>query len=76
MYNVLQPREDIHRLNVSRKEAGRGLTSIGNYDDATITVFGKCSKKRKERIIATNNSIIVNLNLNNKRKNLKDTNGK
>ena len=36
MHLVLHPRGDIDRLNVSRKEGGRGLTSTKDSIDASI----------------------------------------
>ena len=36
MYKTLHPKDDIDRLNVSRKEGGRGLASIEDGVDASI----------------------------------------
>ena len=36
MHKVLHPRDDVDRLYVSRKEEGRGLTSIEDSVDASI----------------------------------------
>ena len=36
MHLVLHPRDDIDRLNVSRKEGGKGLTSTEDRIDASI----------------------------------------
>ena len=36
MHNALHPRDDVDRLYVSRKEGGKGLTSIENSVDASI----------------------------------------
>ena len=36
MHKVLHPRDDVDRLNVSRKEGGKGLTSIEDSVDASI----------------------------------------
>ena len=36
MHKVLHPRDDVDRLYVTRKEGGRGLTSIEDSIDASI----------------------------------------
>ena len=36
MHKALHPRDDVHRLYVSRKEGGRGLASIEDSVDASI----------------------------------------
>ena len=36
MHKALHPRNDVERLYVSRKEGGRGLTSIEDSVDASI----------------------------------------
>ena len=36
MYKALYPRDAINRHYVSRKEGGRGLTSIEDFMDASI----------------------------------------
>ena len=36
MHKALHPRDDVDRLNVSRKEEGRGLTSREDSVDASI----------------------------------------
>ena len=36
MHKTLQPRDDVDRLYVSRKEGGRGLTSVEDSVDASI----------------------------------------
>ena len=36
MHKALQPRDDVDRLHVSRKEGGRGLASIEDSVDALI----------------------------------------
>ena len=36
MHKALQPRDDVNRLYISRKEGGRGLTSIEDSFDASI----------------------------------------
>ena len=37
MHKALHPRDDADRLNVQRKEGGRGFTSIEDSVDASIT---------------------------------------
>ena len=39
MHKALHPRDDVNRLHVSRKEGGRGLTSIEGSVDASIQRF-------------------------------------
>ena len=36
MHNALHPRDDVDRLNASRKEGGRGLASIEDSVDTSI----------------------------------------
>ena len=36
LHKALHPRDDVDRLYVSRKEGGRGLTSIEDSADASI----------------------------------------
>ena len=36
MHKALHPRDDVNRLYVSKKEGGRGLTSIEDSVDASI----------------------------------------
>ena len=68
---ALHLRDDIDRLYATRKEGGRGFTSIENCINATVRVLKEYSEKCKERlIIASSNS---NINRNNLRKNRKTT---
>ena len=53
MHKTLHPRNDVDRLHVSRKEGGRGLTSIQNYVDATIKWFEDYINKHGGRLITT-----------------------
>ena len=39
MHKTLHPRDDVDRLYVSRKEGGRGLTSIEDSVDASKTIY-------------------------------------
>ncbi len=41
MYHVAHPRADVHRLYVSRKEGGRGLTQIEASWHNAIVGMGK-----------------------------------
>ena len=53
----LHPRDDIDRLYVSRKEEGRGLSSIENTLVASIQGLREYIKKSKERLtIETRNN--------------------
>ena len=57
MHKVLHPRDDVDRLYVSRKEGGRGLTSIEDYVDASIQRLEDFIEKRGEGLItATRNN--------------------
>ena len=57
MHKVLHPRDDVDRLYVSRKEVGRGLTSIKDSVDAWIQRLGQNIKKCSERLTrATRNN--------------------
>ena len=49
IYKALHLRDDIDRLYVSRKEGGRGLTSIEDSVDAPIQCLKDFIKKSKER---------------------------
>ena len=58
MHEVLHPRNDIDRLYLSRKEGGRGQTSIEDCIYASTQGLKDYAKKSKEILItATNNSI-------------------
>ena len=48
MHKTLHPRGDIDRLNVSRKEEGRGLVSIEDSVDASIARPEDYIKKSKD----------------------------
>ena len=57
MYKALYPRDDVNRLYVSRKEVGRGLTSIEDSVDALIQWLKDNIEKRRGRLItATRNN--------------------
>ena len=57
MHTVLHPRDDVEKLYVSRKEGGRGLTSIEECVDASIQRLEDYIEKRGERLItATRNN--------------------
>ena len=63
MHKALHPREDVDRLHVSRKEGGRGFTSIQERVDISIRQLEDNIEKNKERLITatrnnTNNAMI------------------
>ena len=51
MHKALYPREDVHRLYVSRKEGRRGLSRIQDSVVASIKRREDCIKKRRGRLI-------------------------
>ena len=53
MLKALRPRDDVDRLYVSRKEGGRGLTSIEDSVDASIQRLEDFIGKRGVRLIRT-----------------------
>ena len=56
MHKALHPRDDVDRLYVSRKEAGRGLASIEDSVDASIQRLKVCIQKHEGGLItATRN---------------------
>ena len=55
MHKVLHPRDDVDRLYVSRKEGGRGLTSIENSVDASIQRLEDYIEKHSGLITAIRN---------------------
>ena len=54
MHKALHPRDDIDRLNVSRR-GGKGLTSIEDSVDASIQLEDYIEKRRGRLITATRN---------------------
>ena len=63
MYKALRPRDDVDRLYVSRKEGGRGLTSIENIVDASIQRLKDYIQKHEGGLItATRNEIENTMN--------------
>ena len=56
MHKALQPKHDIDRLYVLRKEGERGLTSTEDCINASIQGLKKYIKKSQERLIATANN--------------------
>ena len=52
MHKTLQPRDDVDRLYVSRKEGGRGLTSIEDSVDASIQRFEDYIEKHERGLIS------------------------
>ena len=56
MHKALQPRDDVDRLYVSRKEGGRGLASIEDSIDTSIQQLGDYREKHEGGLItATKN---------------------
>ena len=56
MYKALHPRDDVNRLYVSRKDGGRGLTSIEDSIDASIQRLNDYREKHEGGLItATRN---------------------
>ena len=57
MHKAFHPRDDVDRLDVSRKEVGRGLTSIEDSVDASIQRLEDYIEKRRlhppEKILTT-----------------------
>ena len=51
MHKTLHPRDDVDRLYVSRKESGRGLSSIQDSVDASIQQLEDYIEKRGGRLI-------------------------
>ena len=53
MHKALHPRDDVVRLYVSRKEEGRGLSSIEDTVDASIQWLEDYFEKHERGLIAT-----------------------
>ena len=53
MHKALHPRDDVDRLYVSRKEGGRGLTSIEDSVDASIQRLEDYIEKHERGLITT-----------------------
>ena len=51
MHKALHPRDDVERLNISRKKGGRGLASIEDSVDESIQRFKDCMEKQEGRLI-------------------------
>ena len=64
MHKALDPRDDIDRLCVSRKEGGKGLSSIEDCIDTPIRRFRDYIKKNKERLITVTRNSIGNIKIN------------
>ena len=62
MHKALHPGDDVDRLYVSRKEGGRGLTSIEDRVDASIQRLEDFVEKRSERLITATRSNTDNTN--------------
>ena len=55
-HKALQPRDDLSRLYVPRKEGGRGVASIEEGVDVTIQRLDEYIKNSEERLITTANN--------------------
>ena len=64
MHKALHPRDDVDRLYVSRKEGGRGLTSIEDNIDALIQQLEDYIHKCRERLITVTKSNTDNTRTN------------
>ena len=53
MHKALHPRNDVDRLYISRKEGGRGLTSIEDSVDASIQRFEDYIGKHERGLFTT-----------------------
>ena len=53
MHRALHPRDDVHRLYVSRKEGGRGLASIEDTVDVSIQRLEDYIGKHEQGLITT-----------------------
>ena len=51
MHKALHPRDDVDRLYVSRKDAGRGFANIEDSVDASIQRLEDCIQKHEGRLI-------------------------
>ena len=64
MHKALHPRDDINRLDVSRKEGRQGLTSIEDNIDVSIRLKDYVQKHRGRLITTTRNNYKDNANIN------------
>ena len=56
MHKALNPRDDVDRIYVSRKEGGKGVASIEDSVDASIQQLEDNIEKRTGRLTATINN--------------------
>ena len=75
MHKALHPRDDVDRLYVSRKEGGRGLTSIEDSVDASIQRLKDYIQKHEGRLITANRNETENT-MNNRMTITRKKNGK
>ena len=73
MHKALHPRDDVNRLYVSRKEGGRGLTSIENSVDTSIQRLEEYMEKHEGGLITatrnkTDNTMDNRMTINKKQK--------
>ena len=59
MHKALHPRDDIDRLYVSRKEGGRGLTSIEDSVDTWIQWLKDYREKHEGGLITASEMILT-----------------
>ena len=64
MHMALHPRDDVDRLYVSRKEGGRGLTSIEDCRDASIQRLEDYIEKHEGGLITAIKNDIDNIMAN------------
>ena len=65
MHKALHPREDVDILYVSRREGGRGLTSIEDSVDASLQWLKDYIEKHRGRliIVTRNNTDYITINI-------------
>ena len=64
MHKALHPREDVDRFHMSRKERGRGLTSIQDSIDASIQRLENKIRKHGRRLITAIRNNTDNASIN------------
>ena len=75
MHKALHPRDDVERLYVSKKEGGRGLTTIQDSVDTTTYQLEDYIRNRRGRLITgTRNN--TDITIINRKKYLENKNGK
>ena len=59
MHKALLPRDEVDRLYVSRKEGGKGLTSVEGSVDASIPRLEDYIENRKEDSLQPSETILT-----------------